>query len=195
MMHSFPNVRIGLLVGIGGGAPTLPTHDIRLGDIVKPTAGRLGYGRPQPGADSLFKAGVSHDLRGCTAFCAKDPSNLVVRRERTTNEDNPAIHYGVIASANQLMKDALIRDKLAAEKMFYSHKNKDWQGYAAMAAAACAKDLLCRIPPNKIELETSVRDLLPGVLGFISREEKFHILNWLTPVDYGPQQSDCIRRL
>lgn len=34
MMHSFPNVRIGLLVGIGGGAPTLPTHDIRLGDIV-----------------------------------------------------------------------------------------------------------------------------------------------------------------
>lgn len=61
---------------------------------------------------------MSHDLRGCTAFCAKDPSNLVVRRERTTNEDNPAIHYGVIASANQLMKDALIRDKLAAEKMF-----------------------------------------------------------------------------
>src|SRR5271168_834021 len=33
MLHSFPNIRIGLMVGIGGGAPS-PTHDIRLGDIV-----------------------------------------------------------------------------------------------------------------------------------------------------------------
>lgn len=33
MMHSFPNVRIGLMVGIGGSAPSRK-HDIRLGDIV-----------------------------------------------------------------------------------------------------------------------------------------------------------------
>ncbi|PKK53625.1 hypothetical protein CI102_972 [Trichoderma harzianum] len=33
MLHSFPNIRIGLLVGIGGGAPS-PKHDIRLGDVV-----------------------------------------------------------------------------------------------------------------------------------------------------------------
>ncbi|PNP53273.1 hypothetical protein FNYG_15754 [Fusarium nygamai] len=33
MLGSFPNVRIGLLVGIGGGAPS-GKHDIRLGDIV-----------------------------------------------------------------------------------------------------------------------------------------------------------------
>jgi nucleoside phosphorylase len=33
MLHSFPNIRIGLMVGIGGGAPS-PNHDIRLGDIV-----------------------------------------------------------------------------------------------------------------------------------------------------------------
>src|ERR1700753_2047814 len=33
MLHSFPNVRTGLMVGIGGGAPSLE-HDIRLGDIV-----------------------------------------------------------------------------------------------------------------------------------------------------------------
>lgn len=33
MMHSFPNIRIGLMVGIGGGAPSL-NHDIHLGDIV-----------------------------------------------------------------------------------------------------------------------------------------------------------------
>ncbi|KAF1814284.1 hypothetical protein P152DRAFT_465180 [Eremomyces bilateralis CBS 781.70] len=33
MLHSFPNVRIGLMVGIGGGAPSRK-HDIRLGDVI-----------------------------------------------------------------------------------------------------------------------------------------------------------------
>src|SRR5437764_10262289 len=33
MLHSFPNVRIGLMVGIGG-ASSSPKHDILLGDIV-----------------------------------------------------------------------------------------------------------------------------------------------------------------
>ncbi|KIM93228.1 hypothetical protein OIDMADRAFT_36016 [Oidiodendron maius Zn] len=33
MLHSFPNVRIGLMVRIGGGAPS-QQHNIRLGDIV-----------------------------------------------------------------------------------------------------------------------------------------------------------------
>ncbi|KAF5126291.1 hypothetical protein E5D57_010987 [Metarhizium anisopliae] len=33
MLHSFPNVRIGLMVGIGGGAPSA-YQDVRLGDIV-----------------------------------------------------------------------------------------------------------------------------------------------------------------
>lgn len=33
MVRSFPNIRIGLMVGIAGGAPS-SEHDIRLGDIV-----------------------------------------------------------------------------------------------------------------------------------------------------------------
>ena len=33
MLSSFPNVRTGLMVGIGGGVPS-QRHDIRLGDIV-----------------------------------------------------------------------------------------------------------------------------------------------------------------
>jgi hypothetical protein len=88
------------------------------------------------------------------------------------------------------MKDAIVRDKLVAEKdvlcfeievvrlMNYlyflcliiwgvcgysdSHKNKEWQGYAAMAAAAYAKDLLIRIPPNKAEAEKRIVDILSG---------------------------------
>jgi nucleoside phosphorylase len=42
MLHSFSNVRIGLMVGIGGGALS-PKHDIRLGDIVI-SASRDGKG-------------------------------------------------------------------------------------------------------------------------------------------------------
>ncbi|KAK1838827.1 ankryin repeat protein [Colletotrichum chrysophilum] len=43
MLHSFPNMRIGLMVGIGGGAPS-QKHDIRLGDVVvsTPNSGRGG---------------------------------------------------------------------------------------------------------------------------------------------------------
>lgn len=33
MLHNFPNIKIGLLVGIAGGAPS-DKHDIRLGDVV-----------------------------------------------------------------------------------------------------------------------------------------------------------------
>ncbi|KAK4186963.1 nucleoside phosphorylase domain-containing protein [Podospora australis] len=31
---AFPNISVGLLVGIGGGVPRLPEHDVRLGDVV-----------------------------------------------------------------------------------------------------------------------------------------------------------------
>jgi nucleoside phosphorylase len=250
ILHSFPNVRIGLMVGIGGGAPS-EKHDIRLGDIVVSTpreseggvfqydfgktiqeqafqytrflnqpptilrttvAGiqaqykrkghhleevirlvleknprlRQEYARPHPSTDRLFHSNVIHDSKGCAELCASDPSNLIKRHERAKFEDNPAIHYGLVASANQLMKDAVIRDRLVAEKDVLcfemeaaglmnhfpclvirgicdysdSHKNKEWQGYAAMAAAAYTKDLLSRIPPNKVEAEKRIIDVL-----------------------------------
>lgn len=43
MLRSFPNITIGLLVGIGGGAPTTH-HDIRLGDIVVGSPGDGKHG-------------------------------------------------------------------------------------------------------------------------------------------------------
>jgi nucleoside phosphorylase len=253
MLHSFPNIRIGLMVGIGGGAPSR-NHDIRLGDIVvsSPRDGKGGvfeydfgktiqdqsfqhtrflnqpptvlrtavsglkaqhkesghrieeainsilekkprlrqeYKRPDPSSDRLYQAGFTHSPNNeasCAAVCCDDPSKLIIRRERTKMEDNPAIHYGLIASGNQLMKDALTRDILAKEKDVLcfemeaaglmnhfpylvirgicdysdSHKNKEWQGYAAMAAAVYAKDLLCRISPNRVEVERKISDIL-----------------------------------
>jgi nucleoside phosphorylase len=55
-------------------------------------------------------------LRCQKVTCSHYIATTILRPERTEDEDNPAIHYGLIASANQLMKGALVRDKLAAEK-------------------------------------------------------------------------------
>jgi hypothetical protein len=41
-----------------------------------------------------------------------------------------------------------------------THKNKEWQGYVAMAVAVYVKYLLCRIPLNKVEAESRISDLL-----------------------------------
>ncbi|KAI2940809.1 hypothetical protein CBS63078_390 [Aspergillus niger] len=250
MVHAFPNIRIGLMVGIGGGVPT--KRDIRLGDVVvsypqdgysgvfqydfgkthqdkrfqctgfldqppavlraalstlrsryeiyghhieKDIEGvfekvprlRKNYSRPESSSDRLFNSEVLHEV-ACTTCCSEDVAKLRWRPERTEEEDNPAIHYGLIASGNQLMKDAMIRDKLAEEKGVLcfemeaaglmnhfpclvirgicdysdSHKNKKWQGYAAMVAAAYAKDLLHQIHPNDVGKEQKITDVLPG---------------------------------
>lgn len=255
MLNSFPNIRFGLMVGIGGGAPN-QMHDIRLGDIIisVPREGSGGvlqydfgksiqgqefhmtgfldqpprllraavsnlkaryeeqghqlddainkvlrgrprlqknYKRPDQRSDRLYQSTFIHlpdSNLCCAAIYGDNQSTLISRPERTKDEDNPAIHYGLIASANQLMKDALARDKLAAEKNVLcfemeaaglmnrfpclvirgicdysdSHKNKVWQGYAAMAAAAYAKDLLSQIPPNRVREERRINDILLG---------------------------------
>ena len=102
----------------------------------------------------------------------------------------PEIHYGTIASGNTLVKDATARDQIVADvgedcicfemeaaglmnhfpclvirgicDYSDSHKNKEWQGYAAMAAAAYTKDLLYRIPPNRAEAEKKIIDIFSG---------------------------------
>ncbi|KZL80539.1 hypothetical protein CI238_13623 [Colletotrichum incanum] len=40
------------------------------------------------------------------------------------------------------------------------HKNKEWQGFAAMMAAAYAKDLLLEIPLNGVEAEKPILEVL-----------------------------------
>jgi hypothetical protein len=71
---------------------------------------RQDYNRPDPSSDRLYRSEVTHppnEVASWAAVCGDDPSNLTSRRERTKDEDNPSIHYGLIASANRLMKDAL----------------------------------------------------------------------------------------
>ncbi len=108
----------------------------------------------------------SEGERSCTDTCGDGPDFQVLRTPRGQDDDNPAIHYGLIASGNQLMMNAEIRDLAAQGRVLCfemeaaglmnrfpclvirgicdysdSHKNERWQGYAAMVAAAYAKDL------------------------------------------------------
>ncbi|PYI17093.1 purine and uridine phosphorylase [Aspergillus violaceofuscus CBS 115571] len=207
MLHSFPNLRISLMVVVGGGAPSHSTRcnggvfQYDFGKTIQDqrfqTTGFLSQppmalqtARPAPDRDRLYQSRVVHDSDDdcdCADICGNHPSNLVARRRRLEDEDNPAGHYGLIAAANKLMKDASVRDKLAAEKDVlcfemeaaglmnhftclairgicdYSdtRKNKELQGYAAMTAAAYARDLLDRIPPSRVEREKKTSELLP----------------------------------
>ncbi|GAB1311901.1 hypothetical protein MFIFM68171_02111 [Madurella fahalii] len=276
MQASFPNVKNGLMVGIGGGSPS-PKNDVRLGDIVVsvPGNGRPGvfqydYGkavqgrafettgalnqpprillnavaglradyhnasgghrleeavdkilesrphlreifqRPGPEADRLFKSSVTHDVSCGGDKCSYEkPEHLEQRRERASKARSE-IHYGLIASANQVMKNALVRDELASQGVLcfemeaaglmndfpclvvrgicdYSdtHKNKIWQGYAAMMAAAYAKNLLYRLAPIQGPISKNSED---------EAREAREILEWITPINYGPRQSDFLRR-
>ncbi|KAK2020746.1 purine and uridine phosphorylase [Colletotrichum zoysiae] len=147
------------------------------------------YIQTSPASDRLYKSHIVHPSTPsdvCDVMCGDDAAYLVSRDKRDKEDNNPAIHYGLIASGNQLIKDARKRDELAAERGVLcfeieaaglinhfpclvirgicdysdSHKNKEWQGFAAMMAAAYAKVLLLRIPPNNVEEEEPILDVL-----------------------------------
>jgi ankyrin repeat protein/nucleoside phosphorylase len=99
-----------------------------------------------------------------------DQSKIVKRAVRSSND--PLIHYGAIASGSQVVKNAIDRDRYAREfdaicfemevaglvdslpcipirgicDYSDSHKNKDWQKYAALVAASFARDIVEHLP-------------------------------------------------
>ncbi|KAL4735655.1 hypothetical protein BDV11DRAFT_211854 [Aspergillus similis] len=232
MLPTFPRLRFGLMVGIGGGVPCEDT-DTRLGDVVislpSETSGgviqydfgktlrdgrfqRIGSlnkppqflltaisqmrsdhiigNRPiarilsdtflehqemkeqftRPDGDWLFEPTYTHEVG---PDCSRCDQTRLVKRVLRENQD-PYPHYGLIASGNQVIKDAARRDALAQEMDILcfemeaaglmdqfpclvirgicdycdSHKNKQWQGYSALAAAAYAKAFLELIPKH-----------------------------------------------
>ncbi|KAM5378147.1 hypothetical protein ACJZ2D_004605 [Fusarium nematophilum] len=256
MRRSFPSIRLGLMVGIGGGVPG--RVDMRLGDVVvseqvvpydfgktvqdghfqrtgtlnKPPPALMTavaklqadhasepsripailsemLGRHQsmvkythPGAlqDRLFDGTYDHvpSMESCERC---DATKLLNRPARDSTD--PYIHYGVIASGNQVMKHGKTRDQLARELNVLcfemeaaglmdnfpclvvrgicdysdSHKNKQWQEYAAATAAAYTKELLAVVPSNgahetpEIEAVTSVADRREVLLASLSFDQ------------------------
>ncbi|EED22542.1 Pfs, NACHT and Ankyrin domain protein, partial [Talaromyces stipitatus ATCC 10500] len=144
---------------------------------------RNTFSRPDVDTDRLFKIEYEHPEN--EASC--DQCLVKWEEDRITREDgNPQTHYGTIASGNTLIKDGKTREAIrkdtgalcfemeAAGLMADfpclvvrgicdyadSHKNKQWQGYAALAAAAFTKELLGYVPKG-VSQESLVADMCP----------------------------------
>ncbi|RYC97051.1 hypothetical protein BFJ63_vAg216 [Fusarium oxysporum f. sp. narcissi] len=135
------------------------------------------YSRPHPDSDVLYLSTYTNNY--------DDFSYIVHRGRRTEYELSPKVHYGLVASGNQVIKDAVFRDRLATKKdvlcfdagvagIMYNlsclvvcgicnysdtHVTSEWNGYAAMAAAAYAKDLIYKVPSRNDESETKVNGI------------------------------------
>ncbi|EXK27653.1 hypothetical protein FOMG_15886 [Fusarium oxysporum f. sp. melonis 26406] len=150
-----------------------------LEDIVRsiPCSPTSDYSHPGQENDHLFKAACSacFALRDCI-----DAESHVQRRARRPT-DQPEVHYGLIASGNRVLKDAVARDRWAKEHGILcfemeaagvmntlpclvirgicdyadSYKNKRWQNYAAATAASYAKLLLRHTASSSIEWNTA----------------------------------------
>jgi nucleoside phosphorylase len=238
MLSSFESIKVGLMVGIGGGVPS-KERDVRLGDVVvsRPEMGLGGvvqydFGKKIAGGrfqytgclnkppqvlstaagaleakhisgenkipeflsemvkkypemrskfsyqgvenDRLFEAEYVHI--GDSNTCDDCEASRLMDRPVQSRENVPVIHYGTIASGNQVVKDGATRDRLRQTHNVLcfemeaagvieslpclvirgicdytdSHKNKRWQEYAAATAAAYAKELLHTLPRHKI---------------------------------------------
>ncbi len=137
--------------------------------------------------DRLFQASYEHPL-GAQTCIGCDPEKLQPRRGCLSDE--PKTHYGVIASGNRVMKDGRARDDIAQRLSALcfemeaagmmdnlqclpirgicdysdSHKNKEWQDYAAATAAAYGRELLEGLSPLSTTLDrtpTNITDATP----------------------------------
>jgi len=148
----------------------------RLSEYLSKLTDLPAFARKNAGPDVLFAAEYDYEGGATCERCSKEKT--IKRQSRGSKE--VVVHYGTIASGNQVMRDGTTRDKISSElggvlcfemeaaglmhSFLYlvirgicdyadSHKNKRWQSYAAGTAAACTKEVLSVI------LTTEVRKL------------------------------------
>jgi nucleoside phosphorylase len=144
--------------------------------------------RDNAGLDVLYQASYNHVGTGSCESCNADQ---ITNRPLRPN-DTLQVHYGTIASGNQVMRDAKTRDEISDEfggvlcfemeaaglmnrfpclvirgicDYSDSHKNKRWQPYAALTAAAYAKDLLSVIPAAEVFKTQTVEETISAARG------------------------------
>lgn len=125
----------------------------------------------RPAQDRLFNATYVHKAGPCDNCDQRQLRDRPMRDHPTI----PRVHYGPIASGNRVIRDAVFAEAIretygnlcfemeaAGLDNFPSltirgisdycdtHKNDDWHQYAAVAAAAYAKELLSVIPPTAV---------------------------------------------
>ncbi|KAJ0160873.1 Ankyrin-3 [Colletotrichum tanaceti] len=180
----------------------LRADDSSLPDRISATLGRLqerdpssaAFTKPPDDPDRLFDAAYDH-IEGENA-CAKCEASKLLERPRRPSH-HPKIHYGVIASADQVMKHGLTRRQLADDHnplcfemeaaglmdsfpclvirgicdYSDSHKAKAWQEYATATAAAYARELILVIPTH-VTLNSLVHtDLSPADKDKVARRK------------------------
>ncbi|PGH01896.1 hypothetical protein GX51_04949 [Blastomyces parvus] len=122
--------------------------------------------------DRLFLSEYSH--ASAKGHCDECDVTKIKHRSSRGNHD-PVVHYGLIASADVVIKDATVRDTIQRQDGILcfemeaaglmngldclvirgisdysdSHKNNRWRRYAAAAAAAYAKELISSLPVQK----------------------------------------------
>ncbi|KAK6522822.1 hypothetical protein TWF281_002254 [Arthrobotrys megalospora] len=184
-----------------------------LGERIKEKAQEIGEAdsrlRHPQSTDRLFEAGYYHvaevvvpGSEDCSNTIAThldtcracDPRRIVERPDR--EYEHPYMHYGTIASANQVMKDGRKRDVISAQTgalcfemeaagltndfpclvirgiSDYSdgHKNKSWQPYASLVAALYAKELLYLIPEVTNSGFVFGKDVVTATLGWLAAD-------------------------
>jgi nucleoside phosphorylase len=150
-------------VNIDGSLSLMIRNKPRMGDT---------YGYQGTEHDYLFEGTYDHEGDETCEMC--DPKLIVQRPNRKGSV--PKIHYGNIASGNEVMKHGITRDTIAIEEGVIcfemeaagimndfpclvirgicdyadSHKNKIWQRYAAATAAAFAREILGLIDKQEV---------------------------------------------
>lgn len=203
LSRTFRSIQCRLLVGIGGGVPSLK-HGIRLGDVVVSMpegqhGGVVQYDLGKETKDGFIRKGFLYSppafMRNAVITMKSDhrysTTNGIsqhleafkLRNSRLNDFERPEstsahergllIHYGLIALGHTVIKtrkgryelvqslgDVLCVEMEAAgistsyvylvirgiSDLADENKNDDWHGAAALAAAACMKELLGRVP-------------------------------------------------
>jgi hypothetical protein len=163
--------------------------------------------------DILFRSSYHH-IAGEDTCERCDINQLIKRQPRDTI--TPHVHYGLIASGDQVMKDVETRDRLVQQHGILcfeieaaglmdelptlvirgicdycdSHKQKQWQGYAALTAAPCAKLLLSEIPitPPKSKKKRQWMVSFARNSKFVGRQDEITKLEDLITMRDGPRR-------
>ncbi|KAI1174763.1 hypothetical protein F4777DRAFT_589005 [Nemania sp. FL0916] len=171
---------------------------------------KAGYEHVQPPDDDESDIEDSN-CRLCNTM------EIITRRPREMK-----IFHGTIASGNQVIKDGAFRDGLnkslggqvlcvemeAAGLMNNfpclvirgicdyadSHKNKNWQEYAAIVAAAYAKELLGLIQPKNLAEEPLLKKGVKVLTNKMNRRVRSTIVSWLSNQIYRQEQDTFYKK-
>ncbi|KAH8435412.1 uncharacterized protein LDX57_013042 [Aspergillus melleus] len=150
--------------------------------VQRTTRTRQNFGRPDPQHDRLFQ--IQYEHLSDSATC--DDCSVEWEVPRGKRQDNdPQLHYGIIASGNTVIRHSGVREQLRKETGALcfemeaaglmqdfpcivirgicdyadSHKNKQWQGCAALVAASYTKELLSYIPRGQVSQEKLAKEI------------------------------------